>query len=62
MSDSNKNPSVGSDKQRDQLMESEKTAHRNQPQNVKDEAVDDKIVSINPDETGKAPIQGLDTK
>lgn len=62
MSDSNKDPGAGGNKQRDELMESEKNAHRNQSQNVKDEAVDDKMVSIKPDDTGKAPIQGLDTK
>ena len=62
MSEQSKGPGAGGGEQRDALMESEKNAHRNQPQNVKDEAVDDKMVDIKPDETGKAPIQGLDTK
>lgn len=54
-------PASGAD-QRDALMESEKKANKNQPANVKDDAIEDKIAEIKPDETGHAPIQGLDTK
>ena len=62
MNDPKNDGGADSSKQRDALMESEKNAHRNQPQNVKDEAVDDKVVDIKPDEAGRGSIQGLDTK
>jgi len=44
------------------LAESEKRANQNQPENFRDEALQDKRVHIPPLNQGTAPIHGLDTK
>ena len=63
MSDSPSKPSADAGDQRDALMEAKKKAHEKQPGEMKDQAVDDKVVEIRPGaDGGAAPIQGLDTK
>jgi hypothetical protein len=39
-------------KQREQLLESERAAHRDEPRNFKDDALTDKVVRVEPDGTG----------
>jgi len=47
--------------QRDALIESERAANEQQPRNFKEEALTDKIVSVEPDGTGPTPTQSFDT-
>lgn len=47
--------------QRDALLESERAAHEQQPRNFKEEALTDKIVSVEPDGTGPTSTQTFDT-
>lgn len=62
MSDSTNDPKSSAADQRDALMESQRKAHEKQPDNLKEQATADKIVEIRPDESGKAPMEGLDSK
>jgi hypothetical protein len=40
------------DKQREDLLDSERKAHREEPRNFKEDALDDKVVHVEPDGTG----------
>lgn len=58
-------PAGASDKaqgkdQREALLESERNANRDQPRNFKDDAIDDKVVRVEPDGTGPSPMDSLD--
>lgn len=48
------------DQQRDALAESERSANRDQPRNFKDDALSDKVVSVEPDGTGPTPPETFD--
>jgi len=48
--------------QRDALLDAERAAHAQQPRSFKDDALTDKIVSVEPDGTGPTPTQTFDTK
>ena len=48
--------------QRDALLDSERAANAQQPRNFKDDALTDKIVSVEPDGTGPSPIHTFDTE
>ena len=50
------------DQQRDALMDSERKASEQQPENFKDEAVTDKKVEIGPITKAGSAIKGLDPK
>lgn len=47
--------------QRDALLEAERAAHAQQPRNFKEDALTDKIVSVEPDGTGPTSTQTFDT-
>ncbi len=49
------------DQQREALAESERNANRDQPRNFKDDALSEKVVSVEPDGTGPAPTETFDT-
>ena len=46
--------------QREQLLESERQANAQQPRNFKDDALSDKVVSVEPDGTGPTPTDTFD--
>jgi len=46
--------------QREQLLDSERAANRDQPRNFKEDALDDKVVSVEPDGTGPTPTRTFD--
>ena len=46
--------------QRDRLLDNERAANRDQPRNFKDDALTDKVVSIEPDGTGPSPTGSMD--
>jgi hypothetical protein len=46
-------------KQREAIESSERNASAQQPENFRDEAIDEKVVEIKPDKTAN-PIKGLD--
>jgi hypothetical protein len=48
--------------QRDALIESERAANAQQPRNFKEEALTDKVVSVEPDGTGPTSTKTFDTK
>lgn len=48
------------DEQRDRLLDNERAANRDQPRNFKDDALKDKVVSIEPDGTGPSPTESMD--
>lgn len=48
------------DDQRDRLLDNERAANRDQPRNFKDDALTDKVVSIEPDGTGPSPTDSMD--
>ena len=62
MSDAAHDPKPDAADQRDALMESQKKAHEKQPDSMKEQATADKLVEIKPDASGKAPMDGLDSK
>lgn len=62
MSEPTNDPKSGAADQRDALMESQRKAHEKQPENLKEQASADKLVEIKPDPSGKAPMDGLDSK
>ncbi len=51
---------VAPDEQRDRLLDNERAANRDQPRNFKDDALTDKVVSIEPDGTGPSPTESMD--
>jgi len=48
--------------QRDALIEAERAANAQQPRNFKDDALTDKIVSVEPDGTGPTSTRTFDTE
>ncbi len=46
--------------QRDALLDAQREAHRDQPRSVKDDALEDKLVSVEPDGTGPTPTETFD--
>lgn len=50
------------DAQRKQLEDSERAANRDQPRNFRDEAIEDKVVRVEPDGTGPSPMDSLDPR
>ncbi len=48
--------------QREALLESQRQANKDQPRNFKEDALDDKMVSVEPDGTGPTPTGTFDTE
>ena len=46
--------------QRDALLDAQRQAHRDQPRSVKDDAVEHKVVQVEPDGTGPTPTESFD--
>jgi hypothetical protein len=46
--------------QRDALLDSERRANRDEPRNFKDDALSDKVVSVEPDGTGPTSTETFD--
>ena len=46
--------------QRDGLLDAQREANRQQPRNFKDDALHEKIVSVEPDGTGPTPTETFD--
>jgi len=46
--------------QREVLLDSERAANRDEPRNFKDDALTDKVVSVEPDGTGPTPTETFD--
>lgn len=53
-------PDPAAQSQRDALLEAERQANRTQPRNFKEDALDDKVVSVEPDGTGPTPTESFD--
>jgi len=51
---------VAPDAQRQALLDAERAAHADQPRSFKDDALTDKIVSVEPDGTGPTSTQSFD--
>ena len=49
------------DQQRQDLLDAQRKAHRNQPDSFKEDALTDKVVSVGPDGTGPTPTETFDT-
>lgn len=47
--------------QRDALLDAQRKAHRTQPDSFKEDALTDKVVSVEPDGTGPTPTETFDT-
>jgi hypothetical protein len=47
-------------KQRDDLLDAERKANRTEPRNFKEDALTDKIISVEPDGTGPTPTETFD--
>lgn len=47
-------------KQREDLLDSERNANRKEPRNFKEDALTEKIVSVEPDGTGPTPTETFD--
>lgn len=61
MSNSNPQPAVHANEQREALEQSEKKAAEKQPGSFKEKATEEKVVEIGPDLTDD-PIKGIDPK
>lgn len=48
------------DEQRRELLDAERKAHRDQPRNFKEDALADKVVSVEPDGTGPTSTETFD--
>lgn len=46
--------------QREALLDSERAANRDEPRNFRDDALTDKVVSVEPDGTGPTPTETFD--
>ena len=46
--------------QREALLESQRRANQGQPRNFKEDALTDKVVSVEPDGTGPTPTESFD--
>jgi hypothetical protein len=47
-------------KQREELLDAERRANRDEPRNFKEDALTDKVVSVEPDGTGPTPTETFD--
>ena len=47
-------------KQREDLLDSERKANRDSPRNFKEDALTDKVISVEPDGTGPTPTETFD--
>lgn len=47
-------------KQREALLDSERKANRDEPRNFKEDALTDKIITVEPDGTGPTPTETFD--
>jgi hypothetical protein len=47
-------------KQRDDLLDAEREANRDEPRNFKEDALTDKVISVEPDGTGPTPTETFD--
>jgi hypothetical protein len=47
-------------KQREALLDAERKANRDEPRNFKEDALTDKVVSVEPDGTGPTPTETFD--
>ena len=52
--------SIPPDKQRDGLLDTERKANRGEPRNFKEDALTDKVISVEPDGTGPTPTETFD--
>ena len=55
-----KTRAVPSDQQRKRLLDTERAANRDEPRNFKQDALDDKVVSVEPDGTGPTSTETFD--
>jgi hypothetical protein len=55
-----KTPVVPPEQQRKELLDAERAANRNEPRNFKQDALDDKMVSVEPDGTGPTSTETFD--
>ncbi len=53
---------VDPEQQRRDLLESERRANSQQPRNFKDDALTDKVVSVEPNGTGPTPTESFDAE
>ena len=60
MSTTSKTPDPQATEEREALLDSERKANQDQPRNFKEDALTDKVVSVEPDGTGPSPIETLD--
>ena len=60
MSSKSKTRPMPPDQQRDQLLDSERAANRDEPRNFKQDALDEKVVSVEPDGTGPTSTETFD--
>jgi hypothetical protein len=51
---------VPPEQQREKLLDSERAANRDEPRNFKQDALDDKVVSVEPDGTGPTSTETFD--
>ncbi|MCR5867493.1 MAG: hypothetical protein ACK4PH_20170 [Aquincola tertiaricarbonis] len=60
MTDSAHTTPVPPDQQRENLLDAQRKAHQDEPRNFKEDALDDKVVSIEPDGTGPSSTETMD--
>ncbi len=53
-------PDASGQEQRQALLDAQRKAHQDQPRSVKEDALTDKIVTVEPDGTGPTPTQTFD--
>lgn len=51
---------VPPEQQRENLLDAQRKAHQDEPRNFKEDALDDKMVSIEPDGTGPSSTETMD--
>lgn len=59
---SNESKPESAREQRDAVLDNERKAHEKQPENFKEEAVDDKLIDLGPVSSDDSNIQDLDPK
>ena len=52
---------VPPEQQRENLLDAQRKANQDEPRNFKEDALDDKVVSIEPDGTGPSSTETMDT-
>jgi hypothetical protein len=60
MSDKSHTKPMPPKQQREALLDSERTANRDEPRNFKEDALSDKVVSVEPDGTGPTSTETFD--